>query len=56
MRTDIKKRLKKLPLLNYLIETKEKIANNSEVIEILNNINNQSYMTALEHQGFPIHE
>jgi hypothetical protein len=56
MRTDIKKRLKKSPLLNHLLETKEKIANNLEVIDVLSNINNATFMKNLEQQGYPANE
>jgi hypothetical protein len=55
MRTDLKKRLKKSPLYSYLIETKEKITNNSEVMEVLANVNNHTYMKTLENQGYPPH-
>lgn len=54
MRTDIKKRLKKSPLLNHLIETRQKIANNQEISEILANANDPNLIKALEQQGYPI--
>jgi hypothetical protein len=56
MRTDIKKRLKKSPLLNHLLETKEKIANNLEVIDVLSNLSNAAFMKNLEQQGYPANE
>lgn len=53
MRTDIKKKLKKSALFNHLIENKEKIANNTEILELLSKLKNPAFAKQLEQQGYP---
>ncbi len=48
MRTDIKRRLKKSAFLNYLIETKEKIVKNTEIVDFFANLRNRDYAEDFE--------
>jgi len=50
MRTDIKRRLKKSAFLNYLIETKEKIVNSTEILEFFTNLRNPTFANSFEQQ------